>query len=310
MPSNETKSDLTTSSKAPKSDENDYEQRSKDLSESLVHDFLYHDARRIASFLSQFETYGVVQLIKATETTSRASATKTAITAGGGLPLVAKGEATRDHTVTESEGDSADLTYDPLWTHARTLLRSLESADLINKDIRKARIGQFVMVTGALAILDLSTLKILWDSRGIQSLIAGAIGGQKSKVSPPVVAQAKTIAEVLKALPHGVQARLGTKDGDLIWCGLRGESLVGSSADLLLEHGALISGTWNVLGVLDAVPDGSMPKTSVEAKTVADSFIDIAQMMWALAPMARNALGRPATSYGMTPLLIFREVSG
>lgn len=97
MPSNETKSDLTTSSKAPKSDENDYEQRSKDLSESLVHDFLYHDARRIASFLSQFETYGVVQLIKATETTSRASATKTAITAGGGLPLVAKGEATRDH---------------------------------------------------------------------------------------------------------------------------------------------------------------------------------------------------------------------
>jgi hypothetical protein len=161
----------------------------------------------------------------------------------------------------------------------------------------------------------------MWDIPAIQKIIASGLSGTalaamstsmdrnaKARTATNLQAQQmnalKPILEVLKILPHGLQARLLTKDQKRIWCGLHDGSLVGSASDLMLKHGSTISGEWNMLGVLDAEPDSDANDQSAVPQD------EVAFFLTSLAPFARTALGRPATAYGMTPLVIFREVTG
>ena len=87
--------------------------------------------------------------------------------------------------------------------------------------------------------------------------------------------------------------------------------MVTKTSDLLLKHGSIIQGEWAIVGVLDAMPDGGAPAEGYDAEfasLLGGSVIGTAAAH--LGPVARNMLGRPAGSYGMTPLLIFREISG
>ena len=41
----------------------------------------------------------------------------------------------------------------------------------------------------------------------------------------------------------------------MVWTSLKEDALIVSAADLTLKHGTAIAGTWNMLGILDALPD-------------------------------------------------------
>jgi hypothetical protein len=80
-----------------------------------------------------------------------------------------------------------------------------------------------------------------------------------------------------------------------------------------LKHGVAIAGLWNILGVLDALPDeGENSQVYMTDQLIAAISLGAigAQIVGPLAPAVRLLLGRPGTAYGTTPLLIFREVSG
>lgn len=109
MTSNEQSASLTTSSGASTKDEPASGQQQQAQEKNSVYDFLYHDARRIASFLSQFQTYGVAQSIKANEGAGRSETTKGGLEAGGGVPLIASGKAAIDRSVTNDERDGMVL---------------------------------------------------------------------------------------------------------------------------------------------------------------------------------------------------------
>ena len=74
----------------------------------------------------------------------------------------------------------------------------------------------------------------------------------------------------------------------------------------MLKHGAILSGTWNIVGILDALPEVVESDTSVAA---ALGNTPLAQVVQSLAPLVRQIMGRPAHAYGLTPLLILREIS-
>lgn len=106
----------------------------------------------------------------------------------------------------------------------------------------------------------------------------------------------------MQLLPHGIQGRL---IGDLqrtVWFTLREDGLSTNAADVFLKHGSHIAGSWNIVGIVDALPSFAFsPQSPFEdgmQKAIAD-----------LGASLRPAVGRPNDAWGMTPLLIFREVS-
>ena len=64
-----------------------------------------------------------------------------------------------------------------------------------------------------------------------------------------------------------------------------------------------------MLGILDAHPDNSEDDES-GLLDFGDGAEMAVKMMGIIAPVAKNLLGRPPRCYGVTPLLVFREVTG
>lgn len=318
------KNELMKSDEVPLSDASASERQQGDQASDSVYDFLYHDSRRIASFLAQFETYGVPQQVKASEAVAQIQTTKGGLGASLQLPLLAKGQANVDVTTTDEERDIAEKIYDPLWRNARALLDYLTERDMIQRDILSARIGRFVLATGSLLVLDAAMLKEAWGKSSIKRRLQHGIDQEKPEPNrnerkrreatgqkPVVNDDTQFLVDLLSLFPHSVQAHLVGQDYR-VWCCLSADSLVGLSSDLMLKHGVSVPGQWHMLGVLDALPEPADPEAAnlLEQDTAQKAETAGGILVAHLSPIARRLLGRPSSAYGITPLLVFREVSG
>ena len=117
-----------------------------------VYDFLYTDARRIGSFLGQFDPDGHLQSL--TRTKSVADGTASNYAAGGsvGFATIAGLNASGGQNASSLASDMASKLYDPLWQNSLALLDYLEQRDLIRREIADCRIGQFALVTGRVVV--------------------------------------------------------------------------------------------------------------------------------------------------------------
>jgi hypothetical protein len=106
------------------------------------YDFLYYDARRIGSFLAQFDDSGHLQQVRQSDTARKGIEKGFKITAGAGAPLVGSGNVGFEKQPYDTGSESSERIYDPLWSNARTLLDYLKAADLIGRDLSTARLGQ------------------------------------------------------------------------------------------------------------------------------------------------------------------------
>lgn len=304
-----------------------------------VFDFLYHDARRTASFLAQLDPDGHLTGIKRMERVEETSSDKSGASAQGGIPTLARAQAMFEGQRGKVAGEAAERTYDPLWANARALLDYLDERDMIRRDVASARIGEFVLVTGGLTMMDLSLFKTVWSLPAMRELaIKGAAQQQQPDAPTPEArnrqerrALTKKVSNngpslearqqvegafaIVGMLPHTVQARVTQPDKTVVWSSLREDGLVTSAADLMLKHGSAIAGQWSALGVLDALPDadaeGNLTDSGIQSIISALSLSGSAfgKLLVDMEPHIRPMLGRPFQAYGITPLLIFREVS-
>ena len=281
-----------------------------------VFDFLYHDARRVGSFLAQFDDAGSIRQITHSESVTKGNRRGRKISVGGGVGGVGSAQIGYEIGPAEEGAETSERIYDPLWANALSLLDYLQENRLIVEDTRSARIGQFVLASGDIRIIDLAILGSVWKDEKMQRLIMAqqkpeATQGNRQKHRAQVTTRATAkdpssdIAfSLLSVLPHSIQAYMhGSVD---VWCNLLKSSLVISSDDILLKHGTLIQGTWRILGVLDALPDDQMDSQSVDSP-LNNLFGTVLSSM---APVVRTLLGRPPSYYGLTPILVFREVLG
>src|SRR6476660_9534277 len=111
MPSKKTEREQRKSAEASMRAANDLDQPIEDHEGFAIRDFVYHDARRIASFLAQFHEYGLRNQIKATETYGRVTSSKTIVGASASIPALAQGKADWDVTNTEDERDTTESIY-------------------------------------------------------------------------------------------------------------------------------------------------------------------------------------------------------
>lgn len=276
-----------------------------------VFDFLYYDARRVGSYLSQFDNFGLLQTIKHVEGTTEARSSSFSGSAGLNVPLVVKGQTGADHRISEEARENAEKSYDPFWINATNLIDLLNRRSMIKRDLATAAFGQFVLATGGLTIVDLTVLRAIMASSILRQATgptteksAGNRRNRQSNAAKTEPTQWDQITELIGLLPHAVQARFAC-DPAQVWASLREDSLVTTSTDLLLKYGSDDIGSWNVLGILDARPD----KFEMQNQVVGDVMIEgLAPAQKVIGPIARLLLGRPSGSYGITPLLIFRSV--
>ncbi len=314
------------------------EKASEELQNASVLDILYCDATRVGAFLSQFDELGVPTRVSVSESMQKALGRSFKFGVGAGLPAV--GNATLNvergaPTQSGQQGETRD--YDPLWANAFALLDYLETNELIVRSLDAARIGQFVLATGSMSVMDLTLFKDLWATPGFKALIKSS-QQKETDVSSPNRQQRRankqkstvnteesfasnatdTAFSIVSMLPHATQARvIVPENNQTVWSSLRPEGMVISPSDILLKHGLAVAGEWSMMGILDALPDtddsGNINPEGYDALfrgQIAATNNPFGEMMMHMLPFVRPMLGRPFNAFGMTPLLIYRKISG
>jgi hypothetical protein len=268
-----------------------------------VLDFLYYDSRRINSFLAQFDPSGHLLQVRQSDSTGGVSTNESSKAMG--LTHGLKVDRASASKSTEEEHNTFERTYDPLWGNARAFLDYLSERELIKRDLGSAKVGQIVLASGELSIADTQILGKLMTLPSLRN--AMNISSPKKPGVPVSVGGGDSMVEIFTVLPHSLQARMKSAMR-LIWGCLREDSFVGLPSDILLKYGASVAGTWSMLGILDAPPDQGatvVPNTDIPSKIATEGLVSA---LTAIGPFARMALGRPNGAFGVTPLLIFREV--
>nr|WP_086491364.1 hypothetical protein [Novosphingobium panipatense] len=294
---------------------------SESLTAGSVYDILYSDTRRLSSLLSQFSDDGII--------TELTRADEAGHTSKAGLSIkVISGDTSSSGKETKSQK------IDPQWL--LPLLFLDEAQHLIHHDLEKAPIGSVVLIKGKLIVTDLRIIQKLWSAPSAKKTIlqqirqseqeaadaaaevpanraakraARAASKQKSEQS-----EAELVMELLPLLPHSPQVNIVGAD-HTAWATVEPDYIFGSIEDLMLKHGAKVAGTWAMVGILDGRPFEERADEDYDDMVSLDERVRIgmfADNIWKLATElafpARQALGRPFTSFGITPLVIFREV--
>ncbi|MBC7160115.1 MAG: hypothetical protein H5U21_08725, partial [Porphyrobacter sp.] len=163
----------------PKSDEIASTEEQGEAESGSVFDFLYHDHRRIASFLSQFDVNGLLTGLTQGEGVTKGAKRSKRLGVGAQAPLVGGGSLDFEIGPGEAGSQTLERIYDPFWVNARQFLDVLTERDMIQRDISAANMGEFVLAKGFLSVLDLVMFKEAWKLPSLQRMIKAGMGLEK-----------------------------------------------------------------------------------------------------------------------------------
>lgn len=302
---------------------------SESVRDGSVYDILYADTRRLSSLLSQFSDDGIVTELTRGDESGHLNKASLSI-------KIISGDTASSGRETKSQK------IDPQWLLPLIFLD--EAQHLIERDIAQASIGSLVLIQGKLIVTDVRILQKLWSAPSAKKAIlqqmrdaekAAAVAAKATgegeaqnraarraanKVAGKTAdkandsSEAELIMELLPLLPHSPQINIVSPD-HVAWATIEPANVLGSVEDLMLKHGAKVAGSWAMVGILDGRPFEERVDDDFDEVINFDERIRIGMMqdsVWKLATElafpARQALGRPFFFYGVTPLVIFREV--
>lgn len=292
--------------------------------DDLVFDFLYFDTERIASFLAQLNDFGQLQSISNNENIKENTSSTMFKSGKVGAGVFSAGlESNRTNGLEQNK--NLNTVYDARWLNALNFLDIAEQKELINKDIKTSQIGQLVLFSGNVFIYDSSiTSGIFKQEKITQQLFNNPDSSNRRErrknaaIKAPVSYKMNDLKfgiELSNAIPDCIQFSM--RNGDIqTWSSLDQKNMTIKPLDLLLKHGLNISGNWSVIGILDAEP------TLSDKDALADLAENIDDHQLQVFPfskhcefvgrytssLVRRYYGKPNSSYGLTPLLIFRSV--
>jgi hypothetical protein len=270
-----------------------------------IFDFLYHDARRVGSLLAQLDDVGLLTAVRRNEGNSIANKGTLEGKAEGGVPFIGKAGGGTSLTRESSKTGQLERTFDPLWQNARNFVHYASENSV---SISNARIGQIVTITGKITIVDFDLLKQIMASLMDQSSNDGNRQERRAAQKNQNAGSSKEppIADIFGLFPYKIQ--MTVEGAYQAWATVNEEFLVTEASDLVLKYGGTLDGEWTVVGIADALPsyfDGQLVgnlnfENGVEAFGM--------KLTKAMAPMARVLLGRPSEAYGLTPLVVYRDI--
>lgn len=268
-----------------------------------LHDFLYADHERVASFLAQIN--GIGALVGNEETASKTRSTGKE----GGLNF---GAASAKAKGTTDWSKDIRLAYDPLWMNSSKLV-DIVSARRTIAPKATYDYGQLLTISGKLMCMDQALFGNLLKSPSIVDQIANGIDAEDvHRSSKAKVKKRKDIAEIVRefinSLPLGVVFILFDAK-NAFWFNVKREYLQLQSLDIPLKFPIQIGGEWHVTGVIDA-----LPQDHAEIESVIDNFRDRLVIPQAFTIITQivvpivGLFGRAADAYGLNPVTIHREV--
>lgn len=281
-----------------------------------VFDFIYVDFQRISLLLSQFNNLGEMSQVTKSTGLGRGSEKGDSQELSGTV-AIASGKTQFESRFSAHNEQSMSRTYDPRWMNAINFLDEAEGRSLLNREIETARIGEIVLISGPLKITDFGALRDIWNKPSmVQAMRAGQTPNvslnrhERRKTGKPSVKDngapdgIDLFLDLVDVLPHTVQSMIGNLPKG--WGILRDEGLIGSATDFVLKFGGKIPGNWTMIGILEAFPDTIENPEDIVRTSALDQVGDA--LFSHLEPITRQLLGRPTMAYGLTPLLILREV--
>jgi hypothetical protein len=262
-----------------------------------VFDFLYADRHRIGLYLSQFSEFGnLTNLVH-----SRRTGDESVLSAS--IPSLAKGESKKNQQT------GIERHYDTQWSQVLNFLDEVQARKMLRRDIEASPIGGLLLLSGSLYLANMRSFEKTWGaisndadtSTSQQGNRHARRSARRQEAPPPDISGLK----ILGSLEQPV-FMIFKSGNNRLWSTLDPNNLVGGSADLNLKHGLGVAGQWHILAALDCqpglgndVPDGRL--CGGGDNVFSDSIVG----MWR---EFRLVFGRPADCYGVTPIVIMREL--
>lgn len=254
-------------------------------------DFIYIDKQRVSSLIAQLFGAGVITSVK--QTTSDSDKNNKSLELN---VKIAKARIGFDETLTSSQ----ERLFDAAWSLPLNLLDRLSEMDMIKNDLSGLKIGDIALATGLIKVFDVGMVHKLMPAA---KLIARQ-NKNKNQIKKEQQ-ELDTAEQILKVLPQSIQIDMATVEGRGVWMTVSPDHLTIPTGDLMLKYGPIIPGQWHVLGILDAhahdlleTPEAPYPTSENEIR----NSMDVVGMM------IRMQIGRPSSSFGITPLMIFRKI--
>jgi hypothetical protein len=272
-------------------------------------DFLYADHERVASFLSQLgETDGVLKEVSSGATRSKTEGSK-GVGSGGIFGFSASAEGSHS----QSAQREARLVYDPLWANSLKLIDAIATASS-NALSDTPEVGQLRQISGSLRVFDISYLPALVMNPAMTEFIRlGQEDEDEDDRTFQNDANGRQEAEVtqayLGALPFGIQFLLNDH-ANHFWFNLKRQYLSLYDLDIPLKFPQKIPGVWKAIGIVDAAPnDDSMDDIEELPDRVRAHIPPFMQKLSQLPENTNEMFGRQDCTYGLSPLMIYRELN-
>lgn len=281
------------------------EQESQDT--DFLYDFLYVDQNRASSLIAQLHSPGVATIVKQTSSDADKKVNDLGVSAAG----IVKGKIATEEAITKTQ----ERQYDASWSLPINLLDKLDEVHLIMKGLNGERLGNTVHIKGRIRIFDISMMRKTLPFMGV-------LAKQKSPVLPPKAKKQNNqedieimpgltlsmMTVVLDMVPNTLQVDFVDSDGKTMWMTINRDYLTVNPDDMVLKYGGVIPGEWHVIGLIDALPDNIVTTDDKESEAPfpENPFKD---GLLTLLNAIRSNAGRSPSSYGMTPLIIFRTIS-
>ena len=263
-----------------------------------VYEFLYVDLERVSLLLSQFGSDGVLKEL------TRETVAGSGSHRGVDLKLVQLGS-------NEDETKGLTRTYDPRWLLPLIFLDKVQ--DRLRASIMGAKLGELLLAKGSLAVISTAVLQTLYSKEALQTIaIKKAMQRAEEAGAEFDFDNAQfELDAIIHSDPH-VQMHFRTESGQRIWSTLRADGLVTPASELALKHGATLDGIWHVVGIKDADPIRDLAALEAQEQRLQRDFADVPFVGESVivSSALRRMFGRPVGAYGVTPVLIFRQIGG
>ncbi|WP_151708228.1 DUF6414 family protein [Acinetobacter junii] len=268
-----------------------------------IFDFFYLDNPKIKSFYAQLNGLGALNTLKSTSQIGDTRKMEGTI----GVPTVTGGKIGNDHTV----NTSSEHLYDGIPTMPREMINRLDELGFIHRELNEEMLGNLVLLEGRLGIIDIEVTKDLVEPAlnfFIKQLIEQNTHESRT-LAKEIKGNLKDLTTLFKGIPFGLEAKIlkatGAVDEDSgiplceeVWMTLNRDEIMGNPLDLNFKHGEFLAGNWYILGVLDALPFDEFTFNTAPNE-FRDGIVNMVKMI-------KNLAGRPNTSYGISPIAIFR----
>ncbi|TPW30682.1 hypothetical protein FJU11_04460 [Pararhizobium mangrovi] len=318
-----------------------------DYADQLL-DFMYVDRPKVASFLAQFLSEGLVEREETTRETSGSRSGSVGLPSAKILSLLgisAAGERTSANATSEK------LMKNPEWAQAKALVQYVDDAQA-QTSYSGSSIGTLQIVSGNLSIYDLTPFRKAASNRSLMDAAVEFVSNNPSFFFEEIKEIDRKIGELedsksrnrdtskinsdIKKLKDKRKDRLENSpnfgrllaegiaefarqapfsiiamlqsEEDIYWFTLREESLLHTQGDTILKYGFDIEGKWSVACVVDGEDNSSKEHKLTDFGDFGLSQLPVYDMVRGVVTVSRNLAGRPSSFRSLMPLVVYRSL--